>query len=274
MRISVIEPIGFCSGVRRAVDLFKQILKTRSERPIYVLHELVHNRSVSEQMKRQGACFVEHISEVPNGSVILLGAHGCGLDVEEECKSRNLVVFDAVCPLVKQLQKTASNYKTDLPLVLLGDKSHPEVQSVINRAQGRQIFVVEHENDALPRLDAALLLSQTTRNAAEVERVRAKLEQCVGSLESRANVCNAVLLRQKAVEELSRQCDLMLIIGSRHSANATRLLEIASANTRAFMVEKADDIQPQWLENVRHVGVGAGTSTPDSDIKEVLEKLK
>ena len=274
MKISVIDPIGFCAGVRRAVNMFYDILAKHEERPIYVLHELVHNRSVSEKMRGDGALFVEQISQVPDGSVVLLGAHGCGLDVERECRERHLIAYDAVCPLVKQLQQTAARHRPEIPLILLGDKEHPEVKSVVNRAGSREVHVIGGADELPPPMGEALFLSQTTRNAAEVEAVRQKLAERIGNLESRAHVCDAVLLRQKAVERLSRECELMLIIGSMHSSNARRLLEIASGITTAYMVETARDIQDEWLQGVQHVGVGAGTSTPDWDITQVREALE
>ena len=274
MEILLTNPIGFCAGVRRAVNMFYDILAKHAERPVYVLHELVHNRSVSEKMREDGACFVDHISQVPDGALVLLGAHGCGLAVEQECSQRYLTAYNAVCPLVKQLQATAANHRPEIPLILLGDKEHPEVRSVINRAGNRTVHVIEEKETPLPPMDEALFLSQTTRNAAEVEEVRQSLEKRIGKLESLAHVCDAVLLRQRAVASIASQCDIMLIIGSRHSSNASRLMEIASAICPSHMVENAGDIRKEWFQGVRRVGIGAGTSTPDWVIAQVCEALE
>jgi len=274
-KLFIASPYGFCGGVRRAVEQFDDVARDHAGETIYVLHELVHNKVVTDSMKAQGAVYVNDVSQVPEGSLMFLGAHGVTPAIENECRARRLTVFNAVCPLVQRLQKAAEVIPDDEELVMFGDARHPEVQSILAHAHTTHVRVVGNldEAQALPRLKRAQLLSQTTRNADEIRTVAEVLQAKSESLDTRyANVCDAVLLRQKAITAIAEKCDLVLIIGSPHSSNAKRLVEIASAHTRAMMIEDAKMLTEDLLSGVDNLGIGAGTSTPDYVINDVMNK--
>ena len=276
-RLFLARPLGFCGGVRRALELFEKTADQNPGKPIYVLHELVHNRTVTEDMRRRNARFVERLEEIPDGAVTVFGAHGIGASLEQEARRRGLRYCDAVCPLVAQLQNVAASADADLPLILFGDGKHPEVRSVLDRAAAWSIFVIASvdEVETLPPMQSALLLCQTTRNFQEVKAVAALLRERIPGLQDLSKVCDAVSRRQRAMEQLSPKCDLVLVVGSPHSSNGRRLLAIAQQHcSRALLVENADALDENMLEDVFNVGMGAATSTPDYAINSVIDKLQ
>ena len=276
-RLFLAIPTGFCGGVRHAVAMFHALSQEHPGERIYVLHELVHNRLVTEEMRRADAVFVEDVEEIPEGSLTLLGAHGCGESVERRCRERQLRVYDATCPLVTQLQKKAVASDPKKPIVFLGDKAHPEVRGITDRLGGREVYLVgtEEEARAIPLLPAAVFFSQTTRCITEIQRIRDILKTRVENLEDHAHVCDAVQMRQNAMATLAGQCQVVYVIGSPHSSNARRLAEIAREHgcpdTR--FAENADAVHPEELAAVEVVGVGTATSTPDEVIEAVLAKF-
>ena len=276
-RLFLAEPLGFCGGVRRALEMFNRIVAEHPDCPVYVLHELVHNSTVTNAMKLKNAVFVDRLGDVPSEAVTLFGAHGISPAIEREAIRRKLRYYDAVCPLVSRLQATAEKAPEDLPLIFYGDVQHPEVQSVLGRVASPRVFILEKLEDAfkLPPLEKALFLCQTTRNHEQVLKIAETLRKRIPGLIDKSAVCDAVSRRQKAVAELSNKCELMLIISSPHSSNGLRMLGIAQEKcSNAFMVNNGDDVTGNLLAGVSNVGVGAATSTPDYVITAVIDKLK
>ncbi len=271
------EPMGFCGGVRRAMQLFEKTVAEYPGQTVYVLHELVHNRTVSDEMRKNNACFVESLDEVPDGAVVVFGAHGIGTSVEDEARRRKLIYCDAVCPLVSKLQNVAASAGKDASLIFLGDRNHPEVKSVLERAVAEKVFMLDgiEDLDDLPALENAIFLCQTTRNAGEVETVAGELALRIPGLVNMSQVCDAVSRRQQTMAEISSKCDLVLVVGSPHSSNGKRLLAVAEERChRAEMVEGAEDLTAGMLEGVRSIGIGSATSTSDKAIDSVLKKLE
>jgi 4-hydroxy-3-methylbut-2-enyl diphosphate reductase len=270
------EPLGFCGGVRRAVQTFEDMLKKYPREPIYVLHELVHNSVVTESMIAKGAEFVKKVEDIPVGAVALFGAHGVTTATEEAAKRRNLRLSNAVCPLVVQLQEKAARFDPDIPLVFFGDKQHPEVQSILDHAAAHDIHVISsmEEIDSLPPMQRAVFLSQTTRNAEVVAAIAKRLGERIPQFDNQAHVCPTVQKHQVAVRRLAQTCDAMLIIGSQHSANGRYLAELAGISTgHAHLIENAQQLKPEDFENIQTLGLGTATSTPDSVIKDVIDWL-
>ncbi len=276
-KILLVKPLGFCSGVRRALDLFDKTVSENPGQPIYVLHELVHNKTVSEAMREKNARFVEKLEDIPDGAVTVFGAHGVGETTETEALRRKLHFCNAVCPLVAKLQHIASSIDDGIPLILFGDVKHPEVRSVLDRAKSTCVFPLTSTDDieTLPVLEKALFLCQTTLDFMLVRRVAALLKDRIPGLLDKAQVCDAVSRRQRAMASIAPKCDLLLVVGSPHSSNGRRMLAIAQANCeKAILVENCDSIDEGILKGVNNVGLGSATSTPDDAIEGVLEKLR
>ncbi len=270
------EPLGFCGGVRRAVQTFEDMLKKYPGEPIYVLHELVHNSVVTESMIAKGAIFVKKVEDIPVGAVALFGAHGVTTATEEAAKQRNLRLSNAVCTLVVQLQEKAARFDPNIPLIFFGDKQHPEVQSILDHAAAHDIHVISsiEEIDSLPPMQRAVFLSQTTRNAEVVAAIAKRLGERIPQFDNQAHVCPTVQKHQVAVRRLAQTCDAMLIIGSQHSANGRYLAELAGISTgHAHLIENAQQLKPEDFENIQTLGLGTATSTPDSVIKDVIDWL-
>ncbi|MBO4511640.1 MAG: 4-hydroxy-3-methylbut-2-enyl diphosphate reductase [Victivallales bacterium] len=273
----LVKPLGFCGGVRHALELFDKIAAQNPDEQIYVFQELVHNRLVTDAMRKRNAFFVESIDAIPPNAITLFGAHGVSTAVEEEARKRNLRCYDAVCPLVLRLQQNAVSAPENLPLILFGDRQHPEIKSVLGRTSSRQVFVLEKLEDVekLPSMEEALFLCQTTRNQQEVRQLAALLKKRIPHLHDKASVCEAVALRQTAIAELAPKCDLMLVVSSPHSSNGRRMLAIAQEKCHcAALVEDEEDLCEKMLEGVCNVGVSSATSTPDCAINAVIAKLE
>ena len=270
------EPLGFCGGVRRAVQTFEDMLKKYPGEAIYVLHELVHNSVVTESMIAKGAEFVKKVEDIPVGAVALFGAHGVTTATEEAAKQRNLRLSNAVCTLVVQLQEKAARFDPNIPLIFFGDKQHPEVQSILDHAAAHDIHVISsmEEIDSLPPMQRAVFLSQTTRNAEVVAAIAKRLGERIPQFDNQAHVCPTVQKHQVAVRRLAQTCDAMLIIGSQHSANGRYLAELAGISTgHAHLIENAQQLKPEDFENIQTLGLGTATSTPDSVIEDVIAWL-
>ena len=270
------EPLGFCGGVRRAVQTFEDMLKKYPGEAIYVLHELVHNSVVTESMIAKGAIFVKKVEDIPVGAVALFGAHGVTTATEEAAKQRNLRLSNAVCTLVVQLQEKAARFDPNIPLIFFGDKQHPEVQSILDHAAARNIYVISSidDVDSLPPLKSAVFLSQTTRNAEIVDAIAKRLAERIPQFNNQAHVCPTVQKHQAAVRHLAQTCDAMLIIGSPHSANGRYLAELAGISTgHARLVENMQQLKPEYFDDIETLGLGTATSTPDSVIKDVIDWL-
>ena len=268
-----VVPGGFCAGVRGALDIFEETRK-KFPAPVYVLHELVHNRRVGEKMRQNGAIFVDDLSQVPEGSVVLFGAHGVGRKEETDAAARHLHVIDAGCPRVKRLHRAASALGKDDELIIFGNPSHPEVRGVAGHAGTEKVFIVNSKEEIpqLPEMKNPTLLCQTTRDHLEIEEFTRLLKERFPLLHADGGVCDAVYRRQQAVEKMIPQVDVMLIAGSAHSSNANRMCDVARRSGKAaFLIDGAENLPD--LSGFDRIGLGAGASTPDEIVQEILDCL-
>lgn len=284
MQVLLANPRGFCAGVDRAIEIVKRAIETLGA-PIYVRHEVVHNRFVVEDLKRRGAIFVEELDEVPDGNTVIFSAHGVAQSVRAEAERRGLKVFDATCPLVTKVHlEVARHCRAGRDVVLIGHEGHPEVEGTMgqwNRESGTgRIYLVEDVEDV-----AALQVSQpgnlayTTQTTLSVddtigviEALRAKYPALQGPKND--DICYATQNRQDAVRDLARHCDLVLVVGSPNSSNSNRLRELAQREgVQAHLIDGADEIRPEWIAGRRAIGVTAGASAPDVLVQGVIARL-
>lgn len=284
MQIYLANPRGFCAGVDRAIAIVNEAL-IRFEPPIYVRHEVVHNKFVVSDLANRGAVFVEELHEVPDGSIVIFSAHGVSKAVEDEAERRDLTVFDATCPLVTKVHIEVAKFAQEgMDAVLIGHAGHPEVEGTMgrfNRRHGGQIHLVEDENDvkALTVQDAERLafVTQTTLSMDDTARVIDALRDKFPSIQGprKDDICYATQNRQDAVKDLASRCEVVLVVGSPNSSNSNRLRELAERmNCRAYLIDNASEMDSSWLEGVQSIGVTAGASAPEVLIQEVLQQLQ
>ncbi|MCG3857776.1 4-hydroxy-3-methylbut-2-enyl diphosphate reductase [Psychrobacter sp. Ps2] len=284
MQIYLANPRGFCAGVDRAIAIVNEAL-TRFEPPIYVRHEVVHNKFVVSDLANRGAVFVEELHEVPDGSIVIFSAHGVSKAVEDEAERRDLTVFDATCPLVTKVHIEVAKFAQDgMDAVLIGHAGHPEVEGTMgrfNRRHGGQIHLVEDEGDvaALTVQDAERLafVTQTTLSMDDTARVIDALREKFPSIQGprKDDICYATQNRQDAVKDLASRCEVVLVVGSPNSSNSNRLRELAERmNCRAYLIDNASEMDKCWLDGVQSIGVTAGASAPEVLIQEVLQQLQ
>jgi 4-hydroxy-3-methylbut-2-en-1-yl diphosphate reductase len=284
MKILLANPRGFCAGVDRAIDIVERALKLFGA-PIYVRHEVVHNRYVVDRLRNLGAVFVDELDEVPDGATVIFSAHGVSKAVQAEAKRRGLEVFDATCPLVTKVHMEVSRYGRDgREVILIGHAGHPEVEGTMgqyDRTHGGEIFLVENPDDVakLEVRDPERLafVTQTTLSVDDTARVIEALKQRFPSLTSprKEDICYATQNRQDAVKALVASCDAIVVVGSRASSNSSRLKEIAlKAGIPGYMVDGAEDLQREWFEGCKSVGVTAGASAPEVLVQQVVARLK
>jgi 4-hydroxy-3-methylbut-2-en-1-yl diphosphate reductase len=284
MKILLANPRGFCAGVDRAIEIVERALE-RLGPPIYVRHEVVHNRFVVESLRQKGAHFVEELDEVPAGATVIFSAHGVAQSVYENAKLRDLTVFDATCPLVTKVHIEVRRYAREgREVVLIGHAGHPEVEGTMGqfeRGHGGDIVLVETVEDVEklsprnPKLMA--YVTQTTLSVDDTSRVidalRRRFPEILGPRKD--DICYATQNRQDAVKELVDRCDLLLVVGSSNSSNSNRLREIADQRgIDAYLIDGASDIQPAWLEDKEVVGVTAGASAPEVLVRDVVGRLQ
>ena len=280
MRVLLASPRGFCAGVDRAIEIVEQTL-ARYGPPVYVRHEIVHNRHVVETLRGKGAIFVDEPEQVPPGSLLVFSAHGVSPAVREAAAKQGLRSIDATCPLVTKVHKEAQRFaKEPREIVLVGHAGHVEVEGTLGQAPDK-MHLVQTVNDVekLEVRDPTRLavLTQTTLSVDDtrdvLEALRLRFPEIV--LPKRDDICYATQNRQNAVRELTREVDLVLVVGAPTSSNSNRLAELASkSGLPSHLVEDADDIDPAWLEGVRSVGVTAGASAPEFLVEQVLERLR
>ncbi len=280
MQVILANPRGFCAGVDRAIAIVEQAL-AQFGAPIYVRHEVVHNRFVVDDLKLKGAIFVDELAEVPAGSTVVFSAHGVSRAVRAEAESRGLRVFDATCPLVTKVHvEVAKMRQQGLEIVMIGHSGHPEVEGTMGQSDGG-IYLVESMPDvaALEVRDPANLayVTQTTLSvddaALVVDALKARFPSIVGP--KKDDICYATQNRQDAVKFMAPRCDLVIVVGSPNSSNSNRLREVAAnLGVRAYMIDRADELQASWLEGTHRVGVTAGASAPDVLVRQVVERLK
>ena len=280
MDVLLASPRGFCAGVDRAIAIVEQAL-AQFGAPIYVRHEVVHNRSVVDALRAKGAVFVESLAEIPPGSTVVFSAHGVSRAVRAEAQARGLVIFDATCPLVTKVHVEVTKMRErGREVVMIGHSGHPEVEGTMGQSDGG-IYLVESVADVahLQVNDAANLayVTQTTLSiddaAAIVEALKERFPAIVGPRKD--DICYATQNRQDAVKLLAPQCDLVIVVGSPNSSNSNRLREVAAKRgTPAYMIDSAAELRPEWVFGKRHVGVTAGASAPEALVREVVERLR
>jgi 4-hydroxy-3-methylbut-2-en-1-yl diphosphate reductase len=274
-----VRPRGFCAGVVRAVDIVELALEAYGA-PVYVHHEIVHNRYVVEQLKWRGAIFVEAIGEVPHGAVLVFSAHGVPPTVRDEARERSLKVIDATCPLVTKVHLEALKFARETrTIILIGHKDHQEIVGTSGEAP-RQTIVVDSVEavDALQVDDPDKLafLTQTTLSLYDTQEIVARLRQRFPGIIGPASddICYATQNRQEAVEHVAQDVDLILVVGSPNSSNSNRLVEVAQrSGVKAKLIDAAKDIDPAWLDGVTRVGLTAGASAPEVLVEQVSERL-
>lgn len=285
MQILLANPRGFCAGVDRAIEIVERALELLGA-PIYVRHEVVHNRFVVENLKIRGAVFVEELHEVPDDSTVIFSAHGVSKAVEDEAKRRKLNVFDATCPLVTKVHmEVISNAKKGRCVILIGHKGHPEVEGTMGRYEQQNsdvnIVLVESPEDVtsleMPKGLGLSYVTQTTLSIDDtgsiIDALRVKFPHISGPKKS--DICYATQNRQDAVKELAEKSDLVLVVGSPNSSNSNRLREIAEKlGKNSYLIDGAEDIDRNWLEGVNNIGVTAGASAPEELVQRVIEQLK
>lgn len=284
MQIKLANPRGFCAGVDRAIDIVNRALEL-FEHPIYVRHEVVHNKFVVNDLRERGAIFVDELDEVPDDNIVIFSAHGVSQAVRKNAEDRGLRVFDATCPLVTKVHLEVTRYSADgRECILIGHKGHPEVEGTMGQydySKGGNIYLVEDEEDvqALTVNDATQLsyVTQTTLSMDDTARVidalRMKFPDITGPRKD--DICYATQNRQDAVKILASECDLMLVVGSPNSSNSNRLRELGERmGAASYLIDNASEIKPEWLVGIKAVGVTAGASAPDVLVKEVVAKLE
>ena len=282
--ITLANPRGFCAGVDRAIDIVNRALEIFGA-PIHVRHEVVHNRYVVDDLKKRGAIFVDELHEVPENSIVIFSAHGVSNAVREEAESRNLKVFDATCPLVTKVHMEVVQFsKAGTECILIGHEGHPEVEGTMGQfdySAGGTIHLVEDEEGVaeleVARPDALAYVTQTTLSVDDSRRVIDALRKKFPLIKGpkKDDICFATQNRQDAVKDIAQQCDLLLVVGSANSSNSNRLRELSERmGTTAYLIDGADEIQPQWLKNVSKVGVTAGASAPEILVQQVIDQLK
>ncbi|MCC6068803.1 4-hydroxy-3-methylbut-2-enyl diphosphate reductase [Ferrovum sp. PN-J185] len=278
--IKLANPRGFCAGVDRAIDIVEQAL-IRFGAPIYVRHEVVHNRFVVENLKNKGAVFVDELEEVPEGATVIFSAHGVSIKVREEAEKRGLKVFDATCPLVTKVHTEVSRlHALGREIVMIGHKGHPEVEGTLGQAKDN-IYLVETPEDVqsleIHHPDQLAYVTQTTLSVDDAQKVIDALKERFPLIQGprKDDICYATQNRQDAVKKLSEQADLVIVVGSPTSSNSNRLREVAeNLGVSAYMVDRAEDIKAEWLNNKSSIGVTAGASAPEVLVNEVIARLQ
>ncbi len=283
-QIKLANPRGFCAGVDRAIDIVNRALDVFGA-PIYVRHEVVHNKFVVDSLRERGAIFVDEVEQVPDDVILIFSAHGVSQAVRKEAEDRGLQIFDATCPLVTKVHIEVTRYSREgRECILIGHEGHPEVEGTMGQystANGGSIYLVEDESDvdALIVRDPEHLayVTQTTLSmddtAKVIEALRNKFPKIQGPRKD--DICYATTNRQDAVRQLALECDLVLVVGSPNSSNSNRLRELAErCGTESYLIDGPDDINPEWIKNRSCIGITAGASAPEILVKQVIDKLK
>lgn len=283
MDIKLANPRGFCAGVDRAIEIVNRALEVFG-RPIYVRHEVVHNKFVVDDLRNRGAVFVDELDQVPDDAIVIFSAHGVSKTVQSEAAARGLKVFDATCPLVTKVHMEVARYaRTGTEAILIGHEGHPEVEGTMGqyeRHYGGDIYLVEDEADVARLVvrnpENLAFVTQTTLSVDDTARVidalRAKFPAIQGPRKD--DICYATQNRQDAVKTLAEQCQVVLVVGSPNSSNSNRLRELAERiGAQAYLIDNADQIEKAWLQNASAVGVTAGASAPEVLIAQVIQRL-
>ena len=284
MEILLANPRGFCAGVDRAIEIVERAIQMFGA-PIYVRHEVVHNRYVVDDLRQKGAVFVDELDQVPDDNYVIFSAHGVSKAVQREAARRQLKVFDATCPLVTKVHMEVSRYsRRGIETILIGHRGHPEVEGTMgqyDRSSGGEIYLVEGVEDvarlAVRNPGELRFVTQTTLSKDDTARVIDALYLAFPDIQGpkKYDICYATQNRQDAVKKLAEQCDLILVVGSRNSSNSNRLREIAeNRGVEGHLIDSETDIEPGWLENKSRIGVTAGASAPELLVQNVVEYLR
>ena len=284
MQILLANPRGFCAGVDRAIEIVERALEIHGA-PIYVRHEVVHNKYVVDELKAKGAVFVEELDDVPDNTIVIFSAHGVSKLVEDTANERGLQVFDATCPLVTKVHLEVIKYaKEGREVILIGHAGHPEVEGTMGRydtSNGGRIILVEQASDVaslqITNPEQLAFVSQTTLSVDDTQDVINALRNRFPSIAAprKDDICYATQNRQDAVKKLCAEIDLLLVVGAANSSNSNRLRELGErAGVQSLLITRAADIKDEWLDNRKKVGVTAGASAPEVLVQEVIEKLK
>ena len=280
MQVILANPRGFCAGVERAIAIVERALE-KFGAPIYVRHEVVHNKFVCDDLRAKGAVFIEELNEVPAGSTVIFSAHGVSKAVRDEADQRGLKVFDATCPLVTKVHVEVAKMRHQArEVVMIGHKGHPEVEGTMGQS-GDGMYLVETEADVRElKVNSPARLSfvtQTTLSVDDATVVIAALQAQFPEVQGpkKDDICYATQNRQDAVKALAEQCDLVIVVGSPNSSNSRRLKEVALARgVDAYLIDGADEIETGWLTGKRKVGVTAGASAPEILVQEVVDRIQ
>ncbi len=280
MQVLLAQPRGFCAGVDRAIEIVERALQLHGA-PIYVRHEVVHNKFVVEDLRAKGAIFIEELSQVPAGSTVIFSAHGVSQAVRREAEAQGLKVFDATCPLVTKVHVEVAKMRAcGREIIMIGHRGHPEVEGTMGQSQGG-IYLVETLADVarieVSDADQLAFVTQTTLSVDDASQIIAALKlrfpKIVGP--KKDDICYATQNRQDAVKALARQCDVVIVVGSPNSSNSNRLREVAAnQGVAAYMVDSARDLRSEWVAGKNCVGVTAGASAPDVLVQQVVARLE
>jgi 4-hydroxy-3-methylbut-2-enyl diphosphate reductase len=280
MEVLLANPRGFCAGVERAISIVERALELHGA-PIYVRHEVVHNKFVVDDLRAKGAVFVEELDQVPAGSTVIFSAHGVSQAIRREAEDRGLKVFDATCPLVTKVHvEVAKMREQGRGIVMIGHRGHPEVEGTMGQAT-RGMYLVETVDDA-KRLEVEdprrlAYVTQTTLSVDDAAAIVASLKQRFPDIvgPKKDDICYATQNRQDAVKFMAPQCDLVIVVGSPNSSNSNRLREVADTlGVEAHMIDRADELRPEWLQGRKRIGVSAGASAPEVLVQDVIARLQ
>ena len=284
MEINLANPRGFCAGVDRAIAIVNRALEVFG-RPIYVRHEVVHNKFVVDDLRQRGAVFVDELDQVPDNTIVIFSAHGVSQAVQNEAARRGLKVFDATCPLVTKVHMEVTRYaRTGVEAILIGHAGHPEVEGTMGQYDtqfGGRIYLVEDEEDVAKLVvnnpQQLAFVTQTTLSVDDTARVidalRAKFPAIQGPRKD--DICYATQNRQDAVKTLAQNCDIVLVVGSPNSSNSNRLRELAERmGAKAYLIDNAEQLQKEWFDSTQKIGLTAGASAPEILIQQVVQRLQ
>jgi 4-hydroxy-3-methylbut-2-enyl diphosphate reductase len=280
MDVLLANPRGFCAGVERAIEIVERALETLGA-PIYVRHEIVHNKYVVDDLRKKGAVFVEELDEVPRGSTVIFSAHGVSRQIRREAEARGLKVFDATCPLVTKVHVEVSKMLRDgYEIVMIGHRGHPESEGTMGQSDGGMHLVETVEDVARLQVrnsDRLSYVTQTTLSVDDAAQIVAALRARFPAVRGpkRDDICYATQNRQDAVKFMAQRCDVVIVVGSPNSSNSNRLREVArNMGVEAYMVDNASDLRAEWIAGKPRVGVTAGASAPEVLVNELIERLQ
>ena len=283
MKIILANPRGFCAGVGRAIEIVNKVLEQKGP-PVYVKHEVVHNQTVVDELREQGAIFVEEISEIPSGATVIYSAHGVSKEVQDQSSANELGIFDATCPLVSKVHSEVELHsRAGRDCILIGHKNHPEVEGTMgqyNTSSGGKIYLVQSIQEAkeikVQDPNNISFVTQTTLSVDDTQEIIKVLQKRFPSISGprKDDICYATQNRQDAVKQLALECDLILVIGSKNSSNSNRLREIAErSGVEAYLIDTSADLNLDWFREKKVLGITSGASAPEHLVEELLDTL-